>query len=284
MLGPASAGPRRAASPAVAGSSCLVSTLDPANLYGAGAPLDVELLDGGSARLPRVAGNFLAIGDGRPVLIVESYGKRLTGLPWASPAAIDSALKLLPTLTGPGQRILKVELYNGDARGGEPDRRPAGRAGLRPRLSRDGLLRGLGGLGRRLALIVGPQARPGDPRPGDALGAQRWMTFVNQSPASSQPELRLHRHQRPAPRQRRLPGEAPRGVPDLGGRPLPRAGHQRRYLRRPELQAADQAPFRLPQGHPPQLRPRRLPAGLGAGQPRRPRRHHQPHRRRRYPG
>jgi ATP-dependent Lhr-like helicase len=91
----------------------LISTLDPANLYGAGAPLDVELLDGGSARLPRVAGNFLAIGDGRPVLIVESYGKRLTGLPWASPAAIDSALKLLPTLTGPGRRILKVELYNG---------------------------------------------------------------------------------------------------------------------------------------------------------------------------
>ncbi len=91
----------------------LISTLDPANLYGAGAPLDVELLDGGSARLPRVAGNFLAICDGRPVLIVESYGKRLTGLPWASPAAIDSALKLLPTLTGPGQRILKVELYNG---------------------------------------------------------------------------------------------------------------------------------------------------------------------------
>jgi ATP-dependent Lhr-like helicase len=104
----------RPAAPPVPGSPVmLVSTLDPANLYGAGAPLDVELLDGGSARLPRVAGNFLAIGDGRPVLIVESYGKRLTGLPWASPADIDSALKLLPTLTGPGRRILKVELYNG---------------------------------------------------------------------------------------------------------------------------------------------------------------------------
>ena len=39
----------------------LVSTVDPANLYGAGAPLDVELLDGGVARLPRDPGNFLAI-------------------------------------------------------------------------------------------------------------------------------------------------------------------------------------------------------------------------------
>ncbi len=104
---------RLAAHPEPGSPVVLISTLDPANLYGAGAPLDVELLDGGSARLPRVAGNFLAVGDGRPVLIVESYGKRLTGLPWASPAAIDSALKLLPTLTGQGRRILKVELYNG---------------------------------------------------------------------------------------------------------------------------------------------------------------------------
>ena len=48
------------------------------------------------------------------MLIIESFGKRLTGLPWASPADIDSALKLLPTLTGPGRRILKVETYNGE--------------------------------------------------------------------------------------------------------------------------------------------------------------------------
>jgi ATP-dependent Lhr-like helicase len=91
----------------------LVSTIDPANIYGSGAPLDVELLDGGSARLPRIAGNLLALRDGRPVLIVEAFGKRLTALPWASQADIDSALKLLPTLTGPGRRVLKVELYNG---------------------------------------------------------------------------------------------------------------------------------------------------------------------------
>jgi ATP-dependent Lhr-like helicase len=104
---------RPAAHPAAASPVILLPTVDPANIYGAGAPLDVELLDGGTARLPRVAGNYLAIRDGRPVLIVESYGKRLTTLPWAAPGDIDSALKLLPTLIGPGRRILKVELYNG---------------------------------------------------------------------------------------------------------------------------------------------------------------------------
>ncbi|MGP0066864.1 MAG: DEAD/DEAH box helicase [Isosphaeraceae bacterium] len=104
---------RLAAQPESSAPVIFLSTVDPANLYGAGAPFDVELLDGGVARLPRHAGNFLAIRQGRPVLIVESYGKRLTGLPWASSADIDSALKLLTGLTGPGRRILKVELYNG---------------------------------------------------------------------------------------------------------------------------------------------------------------------------
>lgn len=102
-----------APAPAPASPVFLVPAIDPANLYGAGAPLDVELLDGGSARLPRVAGHFLAMRDGRPVLIIESYGRRLTALPWASPPDIDSALKLLPSLTGPGRRVLKVEMYNG---------------------------------------------------------------------------------------------------------------------------------------------------------------------------
>jgi ATP-dependent Lhr-like helicase len=104
---------RLAARPHASSPVVLVSTVDPANLYGAGAPLDVELLDGGVARLPRVPGNFLAIRDGRPVLIVESYGKRLTGLPWALPADLDAALELLPSLTGSTRRILKIESYNG---------------------------------------------------------------------------------------------------------------------------------------------------------------------------
>jgi ATP-dependent Lhr-like helicase len=105
------AGVEPAAGPA--SGHVLVCAADPANIYGAGAPLDIELLDGGVARLPRLAGNFLVLRDGRPILIIESHGKRLTGLPWASQAEIGRALGLLLELAGPNRRILKVESYNG---------------------------------------------------------------------------------------------------------------------------------------------------------------------------
>src|SRR5262249_6178545 len=62
----------------------LISTVDPANLYGSGAPLDIDLLEGGTTRLPRSPANYLVLCGGRPVLIIEAYGKRLTGLASAS--------------------------------------------------------------------------------------------------------------------------------------------------------------------------------------------------------
>jgi ATP-dependent Lhr-like helicase len=106
----AAAGPPDLSTPLV-----LVCTTDPANLYGAGAPLDVELLEGGVARLPRLPGNFVVLRAGRPVVIIESFGKRLTGLASARAIDIDSALNLLPAFAGPDRRILKVESYNGVA-------------------------------------------------------------------------------------------------------------------------------------------------------------------------
>ncbi len=93
----------------------LLSTLDPANLYGAAAPLDIDLLEGGTARLPRSASNFLVLCEGRPVLIIEASGKRLTGLASASEADLRAALALLPTLAGPSRRVVKVETYNNTA-------------------------------------------------------------------------------------------------------------------------------------------------------------------------
>ena len=104
---------RLASATADAAPLVLVCTTDPANVYGAGAPLDVELLEGGVARLPRLPSHFLVLRAGRPILIIESFGKRLTGLASASQADIDSALNLLPGFTGSDRRILKVELYNG---------------------------------------------------------------------------------------------------------------------------------------------------------------------------
>jgi ATP-dependent Lhr-like helicase len=90
----------------------LLSTLDPANLYGTGAPLDIPLLERGTARLTRSSSNFLVLLTGRPVLIVEGHGRRLTGLASAAQAELEAALALLPGLCGPSRRVLKVETYN----------------------------------------------------------------------------------------------------------------------------------------------------------------------------
>lgn len=90
----------------------LLNTLDPANLYGSGAPFDVPLLEGGTARLPRSASNYLVTVAGRPVLICESFGKRLTGLASASEEELRAAVALIPSLAGPSRRVLKVETYN----------------------------------------------------------------------------------------------------------------------------------------------------------------------------
>ena len=90
----------------------LISSLDPANLYGSGAPLDIPLLEGGTARLPRNPNNHLILISGRPILIIEGGGKRLTGLASASELELRRAIALLPSLASPSRRVLKVETYN----------------------------------------------------------------------------------------------------------------------------------------------------------------------------
>ncbi|GIW88891.1 MAG: DEAD/DEAH box helicase [Isosphaeraceae bacterium] len=90
----------------------LINTLDPANLYGSGAPFDIPLLDNATARLPRSPANFLVLASGRPILIIEAYGRRLTGLPSASDSELQAALSLLPALARPPRRTLKIETYN----------------------------------------------------------------------------------------------------------------------------------------------------------------------------
>jgi ATP-dependent Lhr-like helicase len=105
---------RLAASDRRGGPDFLVSAADPANLYGGGAPLDIPLLEGGTARLSRLPGNFLVLRDGRPVLVIEGGGKRLTGLASASEAELRSALGRLVELAGNRQQVLKVEAYNGE--------------------------------------------------------------------------------------------------------------------------------------------------------------------------
>jgi len=106
---------RLAAGPAGPCTPVLTSTMDPVNVYGSGAPLDIDLLEGGTARLSRTPGNFLVLFGGRPVLIIEAYGKRLTGLASAAEPELRAAVALLPRLARPSRRVLKVETYNGAA-------------------------------------------------------------------------------------------------------------------------------------------------------------------------
>jgi ATP-dependent Lhr-like helicase len=81
---------------AAAAPVLLVHSLDPANLYGSGAPFDIPLLDGGSRPLVRRPGNWLVLRAGRPVLIAEQQGKRLTALPSASRDDVAAAVACLP--------------------------------------------------------------------------------------------------------------------------------------------------------------------------------------------
>ena len=106
---------RLAAGGATEPEPILMSTLDPANLYGSGAPLDVPLLEGGTARLVRSPANYLVLCGGRPTLIIEAFGRRLTGLASASEAELRAAMSTVATLAGPSRRILKVETYNSAA-------------------------------------------------------------------------------------------------------------------------------------------------------------------------
>jgi len=102
--------PSSAKAPAV-----LLHSLDPANLYGSGAPLDIPLLDGGTRPLLRRAGNWLVLSVGQPVLIVEQQGKRLTALASASHDDLAAALACLPgILGGDRQHRLTVAEWNGE--------------------------------------------------------------------------------------------------------------------------------------------------------------------------
>jgi ATP-dependent Lhr-like helicase len=96
----------------------LLHSMDPANLYGSAAPFDVPLLDGGTRLLLRRAGNWLVLKAGRPVLLVEQQGKRLTALASASRDDVAAAVGCLPAMFDhqkglAGKHKLTVDEWNG---------------------------------------------------------------------------------------------------------------------------------------------------------------------------
>jgi ATP-dependent Lhr-like helicase len=96
----------------------LLHSMDPANLYGSGAPFDIALLDGGTRPLLRRAGNWLVLKAGRPVLLVEQQGRKLTALPSASRDEVVEAVKALPNMldasrAAAARHKLTVDEWNG---------------------------------------------------------------------------------------------------------------------------------------------------------------------------
>jgi ATP-dependent Lhr-like helicase len=105
--------PSTAAAPAI-----LLHSMDPANLYGSGAPLDIEILDGGTRPFLRRSGNWLILRAGRPALLAEQNGRRLTALPSASAADTAAAVACLTGILdyargAEGLHKLTVEEWNG---------------------------------------------------------------------------------------------------------------------------------------------------------------------------
>jgi ATP-dependent Lhr-like helicase len=92
----------------------LLHSLDPANLYGSGAPFDIPLLDGGTRPFLRRAGNWLTLRAGQPVMIIEQQGKRLTTVDSASSDELATAIASLPSIAGnERQHRVTVEQWNG---------------------------------------------------------------------------------------------------------------------------------------------------------------------------
>jgi ATP-dependent Lhr-like helicase len=96
----------------------LLHSQDPANLYGSGAPFDIPLLDGGTRHLLRRPGNWLVLESGRPILLVEQQGRKLTALPTAAEKHVIAAAKLLPRMFEHQRSLvakhkLTVEEWNG---------------------------------------------------------------------------------------------------------------------------------------------------------------------------
>jgi ATP-dependent Lhr-like helicase len=104
--------------PSINAPAVLLHSLDPANLYGSGAPLDIPLLEGGTRPLLRRQGNWLVLCAGRPILLIEHQGSRITALPGASVDQLVMAVARLPSLLRldrslAGRHKLTVSEWNG---------------------------------------------------------------------------------------------------------------------------------------------------------------------------
>jgi ATP-dependent Lhr-like helicase len=91
----------------------LVNACDPANLFGPALPGEPETAHD-PARFLRIPGNHVVLLRGRPVLLLETGGERLTVLPDLPVASLKRALKLAVAHAGRSQRRLTLGEINGE--------------------------------------------------------------------------------------------------------------------------------------------------------------------------
>jgi ATP-dependent Lhr-like helicase len=132
---PAAPGPERHG-PSRAGELVVLNACDPANLFGPSgalglvpddvadaepAPVDeAEIADAdpaapepNPARFTRIPANYVVLLRGRPVLLLETGGERVTTLPDLPPATLRRALKLAVEHIGRSVRRLTLSQWNG---------------------------------------------------------------------------------------------------------------------------------------------------------------------------
>ena len=96
----------------------LVNATDPANVFGPAkdfGPLPgAEDRENDPARFTRIPANYVVLLRGRPVLLLETGGERLTTLPDLSPETLKRALKLAVEHIGQTERRLTLGTWNGE--------------------------------------------------------------------------------------------------------------------------------------------------------------------------
>ena len=104
-----------------AGDLVLLNASDPANLFGPALP-GVEAQEHDPGRFTRIPANYVVLLRGRPVLLLETGGERVTTLPGVAnsskaglpPDTLRRALKLAVEHVGRAPRRLTLKEWNGE--------------------------------------------------------------------------------------------------------------------------------------------------------------------------
>ena len=78
----------------------LVHSLDPANLFGSAGPFDIRNADAEPRPFTRRPGNWMVLRAGKPILVIENQGRRLSAVAGARKDDIAAAVGCLPAILG----------------------------------------------------------------------------------------------------------------------------------------------------------------------------------------